>query len=152
MEESDVSLVHVDGTQDEDAIMEMEKLEESLHFKTTSTGIVVGQDVKDYPPVLTDWYRNKEEQVHVTEADWNFVGVPIKVGEWVLEWSSCDPQQCWVELWKLWVEGGIRIQLGYQQCHVEMSDDEDKDQCFSSSRRRLPRHRSTLQWTLSRLQ
>ena len=42
MEESDVSLVHVDGTQYEEAIMEAEKLEEPLHFKTISTEIIVG--------------------------------------------------------------------------------------------------------------
>ena len=81
MEESDVSLVHVDGTQDEEAIMEAEKLEEPLHFKTTSTGIVVGQDVKDYPKVPADWYRNKDEQVHVTEADWKYVDVTTKNGK-----------------------------------------------------------------------
>ena len=69
MDVSDVNLVHVDETQDGEAIMEAEKLEEPLHFKTTSTGIVVGQDVKDYPHVPADWYRNKDEQVHVTEAD-----------------------------------------------------------------------------------
>ena len=54
MEKSNVSLVHVDGTQDEKAIMEAEKLEEPLHFKTTSTGIVVGQDIKDYSKVPAD--------------------------------------------------------------------------------------------------
>ena len=69
MEESDVSLVHVDGVQDEEAIIEAEKLEGPLHFKITSTGIVVGQNIKDYLKVLADWYRNKDGQVHVTEAD-----------------------------------------------------------------------------------
>ena len=85
MEESDVSLVHVDGTQDEKAIMKAEKLEEPLHFKITSTEIVIGQDIKYYPKVPTEWYRNKYEQVHVMEADWNYVDVPIRVGQWVLE-------------------------------------------------------------------
>ena len=69
VEKSDVNLVHVDGTQDEEAIMEAEKLEEPLHFKTTSTEIVVGRDVKDYPHVPADWYKNKDEQIHVTEAN-----------------------------------------------------------------------------------
>ena len=77
MKENDVSLIHVDETQDEEAIMEVEKLEEPLYFKTTSTGIVVGQGITDYPKVPADWYRNKNEQVHVTEADWNYVDVPI---------------------------------------------------------------------------
>jgi hypothetical protein len=44
-------------------------LEEPLHFKTTSTGIVAGQDVKNYPKVLPYWYRNKDDQTHVSEAD-----------------------------------------------------------------------------------
>ncbi len=35
IEECSVSLVHVDGTQDEKALLEAAKLEEPLHFKTT---------------------------------------------------------------------------------------------------------------------
>ena len=65
----EVRMVHVDGTQEEEAIIEMDKLEEPLHFKTTSTGILVGHDVKDYPQVPPDWYQNTEEQTHVTEGD-----------------------------------------------------------------------------------
>ena len=49
IEESDVNFVHVDETQDEEVIIEAEKLKEPLHFKTTSTGVVVGQGVTDYP-------------------------------------------------------------------------------------------------------
>ena len=56
--EMEIGVVHVDGTQEEEAIIEVEKLEEPLHFKTTSTGILVGHDVKDYPKVPPDWYRN----------------------------------------------------------------------------------------------
>ena len=37
MKVRNVSLVHVDGAQDEEAILELSKLEEPLHFKTTST-------------------------------------------------------------------------------------------------------------------
>ena len=59
VDDSDVNLVHVDGTQDDKAIVEASKLEEPLHFKTTSTGIVVGQDVKDDPHLPADGYRNK---------------------------------------------------------------------------------------------
>ena len=33
--EIEVGVVHVDGTQEEEAIIEVEKLEEPLHFKTT---------------------------------------------------------------------------------------------------------------------
>ena len=68
--EMEVGVVHVDGTQEEEAIIEVEKLEEPLHFKMTSTGISVGHDVKDYPKVPPDWYRNTEEQTHVTDGDW----------------------------------------------------------------------------------
>lgn len=79
--EMEVGVVHVDGTQEEDAIIEVEKLEEPLHFKTTSTGILVGHDVKDYPKVPPDWYRNTEEQTHVTEGDWKYVDVKLKNGK-----------------------------------------------------------------------
>jgi hypothetical protein len=44
-------------------------VEEPLHFKTTSTEIMAGQDVKDYPKVPSDWYKNKVEQTYVSEAD-----------------------------------------------------------------------------------
>ena len=53
-------------------------MEERLHFKTTSTGIIVGQDVKDYPKVPPDWYRNMTEQTHVSEVDWKYVDVKTK--------------------------------------------------------------------------
>ena len=78
IELSDVSLVHVDGTQDEEAMLELSKLEPALHFKTTSTGIIVGHDVKDYPNVPNDWYRDTEEQTRVVEEDWKFVDVKMK--------------------------------------------------------------------------
>ena len=68
-EKSDVTLVHVDGTHDEEPIVKAARLKEPLHFKTTSTRIVVGQDVKDYPKMPADWYRNKDEQAHLTEVD-----------------------------------------------------------------------------------
>jgi hypothetical protein len=53
-------------------------LEKPLLFKTTYTGIVAGQDVKDYSNVPPDWYRNKDEQTHVSEADWKYVNVKTK--------------------------------------------------------------------------
>ena len=74
----DVSLIYVDGTHDEEAIVEAARLEEPLHFKTTSMGIVVGQDVKDFPKMPPDWYRNKDEQTHVLEADWKYVDVTTR--------------------------------------------------------------------------
>ena len=79
--EMEIGMVHVDGTQEEEAIIEVEKLEEPLHFKTTSTGILVGHDVKDYLKVPPDWYRNTEEQTHVTERDWKYVHVTLESGK-----------------------------------------------------------------------
>ena len=67
--EVEVGVVHVDGTQEEEAVLELEKLEEPLHFQTTSTRIALGHNVKDYPKVLPGWYRNTEEQTHGTEGD-----------------------------------------------------------------------------------
>ena len=109
VDDCEVNLVPVDETQDDEAIVKASKLEEPLHFKTTSTGIVVGHDLKDYPDVPADWYRNEDEQVDVMKASYNYVDVPIKLGHCVLKWSYCGSQQCWVKLWKLWAEGGIRI-------------------------------------------
>ena len=80
MEKSDVNLVHVDGTQNE-AMLELSNLEEPLHFIITSTGIVVGHDVNDYPNVPSYWYRNTEEQTHVSEGDWKYVDVKMKNGK-----------------------------------------------------------------------
>ena len=54
IELSDVSLVHEDGTQDEEAMLEFSKLEPPLHFKTTSTGIIAGHNIKDYPDAPND--------------------------------------------------------------------------------------------------
>ena len=62
IEECSVSLVHVDGTQDEKALLEAAKLEEPLHFKTTLTGIVVGQDVKNYPKVPLDGIETRRNK------------------------------------------------------------------------------------------
>ena len=43
----------MDGTKEEEAVIELKKLE-PLHFKTTLTVILVGHDVKDYPKVPPD--------------------------------------------------------------------------------------------------
>ena len=50
-------------------------------LKTTSTGITVGEDVKDYPHVPPDWYRNTTEQSHVSDNDWKHMEVKTKTGE-----------------------------------------------------------------------
>lgn len=39
---------------------------------------MVGQDVKDYPQVPQDWYRNTTEQTHVSEVDWKYVKARTK--------------------------------------------------------------------------
>ena len=62
-------------------MLKQSKLEELLHFITTSTRIVVGHDVKDYPNVPPDWHRNTEEQTHVSEGDWKYVDVKMKNGK-----------------------------------------------------------------------
>ena len=79
--EMKVVVVQVDGTQKEEAIIEVEKLGEPLHFKTISTGILVGHDVKDYLKVHPDWYKNTQEQTHVTNEDWKYVDVTLKSGK-----------------------------------------------------------------------
>ena len=76
-----MSVVHVNGIQDKEAIIGTARLEKILHFKTTSRGIMAGQDVKDYPKVHPDWYRNKDEQSHVSEANWRYVDVKTKNGK-----------------------------------------------------------------------
>ena len=81
VDEGEINAIHVDGTQDDEAILEASKLEEPLHFKTTSTGIIVGHDIKDYPNVPADWYRNKDEQTHISEGDWWHVDVKTKNGK-----------------------------------------------------------------------
>ena len=79
--EEEVLAVHVDGTQEVEILSDKSFLENPLHFKTTSTGIIVGEDVKDYPHVPTDWYRNTTEQSHVDKADWNHIEIRTKTSE-----------------------------------------------------------------------
>lgn len=73
--------VHVDNTQEVEILPHTSRLENPLHFKTTSTGITVGDDVKDFPHVPADWYRNTNEQTHITQADWKQVEVKTKIGK-----------------------------------------------------------------------
>lgn len=71
--------MHMDGTQEAEILLDALWLENPLHFKTTSTSITVGEDVKDYPHIPADWYRNTHEQTHVAQADWK--QVEVKTGE-----------------------------------------------------------------------
>ena len=73
-----MGIVYVDGSHDKEAIVEAARLEELLHFKTTSTGIMVRQYVKDYLKVSSYWYKNKYEQTHVSEADWKYMDVKTR--------------------------------------------------------------------------
>ena len=62
-------------------MLELSKLETPLHFKTTSTGIIAGNDVNDYPNVPNDSYRKTDEQTRMVEEDWKFVDVKMKNGK-----------------------------------------------------------------------
>ena len=79
--EGEVLTMHVDGTQEVEILPDKSFAENPLHFKTTSTGIIVGEDVKDYPNVPADWYRNTTKQSHVDKEDWNHVEIKTKTGE-----------------------------------------------------------------------
>lgn len=81
LEEKNVVVVRVDGTQEVEVLTDNVLLENPLHFKTTSTGITVGKDVKDYPHVPSDWYKDITKQSHVVKSDWRYVGVKTKSGE-----------------------------------------------------------------------
>ena len=98
VDEGEINAIHVDGTQDDEVILKASKLEEPLHLKTTSTEIIVGQDVKDYPNVSADWYESDDDQTHSSEEETHYFDAPIGVGPWTLEWSHCDPNECWREI------------------------------------------------------
>lgn len=49
--ELEMDEMDVDGTQDDETILEASKLEEPLQFNTISTGVMLGEDVDDYPNV-----------------------------------------------------------------------------------------------------
>ena len=92
---SEINTIHVDSTQDDIAILEASTLEEQLQFKTTSTGIIVGQDVKNYSNVSADWYESDDDQTHSSKEETNYFDSPLKVGHWMLEWSDCEANECW---------------------------------------------------------
>lgn len=37
--------------------------------------------------------------------------------DWVLKWSECDLEQCWMDLWLLWRSGEIKEQLASRLEH-----------------------------------
>ena len=55
--------VTLDGTQlsDLDIFLDEEALIAPLHFKSTSSGIYVGEDLPIYPSVSNDWYKGPTE-------------------------------------------------------------------------------------------
>lgn len=67
----------------------------------------------------------------------------------VLEWSSCDPQQYWVELWRMWMEGGVRTELGYQHCYLKVADWGEEEQGFQVTRTKWPKQKASLLWSLT---
>ena len=73
LDDDEVNVIHIDGTQEEEDIMEASRLEEPLLFKTSFTELVVGRYVKDSPNMPADWYKNKDDQTHLTEEEWNYV-------------------------------------------------------------------------------
>lgn len=75
LEQRDVVAVEVDGTQKMEVLPEGAFLENPLQIKTTSTRIMVGEDVKDYPHVPVDWYRHTMEQAHIAESNWKVVEI-----------------------------------------------------------------------------
>ena len=79
--EEEALAVNVDGTHDVKILLDGSLLENPLHFKIASMGIMIGKDVKDYPHVPADWYRNTTEQSHVTEAYWKHLEARTKKGE-----------------------------------------------------------------------
>ena len=81
MAEVDAFAVEVDGTLEIEVLPDKSLLEKPLHFKTTSTGITVGEDVKDYPYVPPNWYWNTTEQSHVSDNDWKHMEVKTRTVE-----------------------------------------------------------------------
>ena len=53
---------------------------------------------------------------------------------WTLEWSPCDPQQCWIELWELWVLDGVRNQLCNSHDDSELIDHRSQEHELTSLR------------------
>lgn len=54
--QEDVFAVHIDNIQNLEVLLDSTPLENPLHLKTMTIGIIVEEDVKDYPHVLPNWY------------------------------------------------------------------------------------------------
>lgn len=76
----DVCGVTLDGTQlsNLDPILDEEILISPLHFKSTSSGITVGNDLPIYPPIPNDWYKGPTEQPHASPKDWQQIDVSFE--------------------------------------------------------------------------
>ena len=81
MMETGALAVHVDDTLKIEVLPDKSLLDNPLHFKTKFTWITVGEDVKDYPYVPPDWYRNTTEQSHVSDSYWKHMEVTTKTDE-----------------------------------------------------------------------
>ncbi|KAG0572835.1 hypothetical protein KC19_VG128500 [Ceratodon purpureus] len=75
----DVYGVTLDVTQlsDKDIFLDEEALLAPLHFRSTSFGIYVGEDLPIYPPVPNDCYKSPTEQPHVNPKDWQELDVSL---------------------------------------------------------------------------
>lgn len=78
----------IDGMQEEDVLKEETLLKNSIHFKTTSSGIKVGENVHDYSKVLSNYYRNNTEETHVAKSDWEYA---------IIEMDGEEPRQIKME-------------------------------------------------------
>ena len=81
MMETGALAVQVDDTLKIEVLPNKSLLDNPLHFKTTSTWITVGEDVKDYPYIPPDWYRNTTDQLHVSDSYWKHMEVTTKTGK-----------------------------------------------------------------------
>ena len=76
----DVCEVTLDGTQLStlESILDEEALISPLHFRTTSSGLQVGNDLSIYPPIPNDWYKGPTEQPHASPTDWQEMDISFE--------------------------------------------------------------------------
>ncbi|KAG0572008.1 hypothetical protein KC19_VG061300 [Ceratodon purpureus] len=76
----DVCEVTLDGTQLStlESILDEEALISPLHFRTTASGLQVGNDLPIYPPIPNDWYKGPTEQPHASPTDWQEMDISFE--------------------------------------------------------------------------
>ena len=61
------------------------------------------------------------------------------MGNWVLDWSRCDAEQCWWEISQLWESDGFRVSLTSQRSSIDSAKvNEDKWELVGDSARPRP--------------